>query len=641
MLDMGGNNSKPNADGTLAQNLVDPLDATAPQEAVEEETPAESGKIQKPVTKPTLVPPTAPEHSAAATMDEQLPMASKPTAPSCLHDENVTRFRRGERLGEYEIVALHERGGMGLVYVAVDARDRTVAIKTLQPTKCFTESNRRRFDAEIEAVKQIVSEHVVQFFASGIHRGVVWMAMDFLEGETLRHFIAQRGGCISRRLALHFGGQLALALMAIHACNIVHRDLKPGNVMVCGGKHLTVFDFGVSKCAELFTTAQHEQAPLTPAYMSPEQAAGHRDIDGRADIYNLGLIMYELVSGRLAIAMPDGNVTIADRIARVRAGEIDPLTPNECDPDVAAIIYKCLQVDRDQRYSDAAQLANDISALIVADREATASSIDTQERMRRRQRSKEYRERKARERRDSHVRSAQTEGAPSTPLPDHTVPLAEYGVPKPDDVLPKAKIRHEHTVPLVTNPSPPTVDQAVMPNDPYPAPRIAKTRSVVTAEEFRQYLKQSKRRWNLMMIVAVAPVLLFVGGLLSTRVLAWFGGRAVDLAPIIPPDIAALPIRALPLPTSAPKPRTSATPEPSATVEPKADARPSASGAPSASSRPKASAAPTTQRVKRRPGKPATTRPRWWKPARRRRPQPVIDIYNDPPDSPTPAHPTR
>jgi serine/threonine protein kinase len=214
----------------------------------------------------------------------------------------------GTRLGPYEIVAAIGAGGMGEVYKARDTRlDRAVAIKILPENLASDPQFRERFHREARAISQLAHPHICTLYDVGDSNGAAFLVMEYLEGETLEHRLKR--GALPLEQALQIATQLADALSLAHRHGIIHRDVKPGNVMLMksGAKLL---DFGLAKTGVAgATVTRWSTLPTTPAnltaqgtilgtfqYMAPEQLEG-RDADARSDVWALGAVLYEMVTG--------------------------------------------------------------------------------------------------------------------------------------------------------------------------------------------------------------------------------------------------------------------------------------------------------------------------------------------------------
>jgi serine/threonine-protein kinase len=214
----------------------------------------------------------------------------------------------GTLLGRYRIIRFLGEGGMGEVYVAEHTElGRKVALKVLRPDRCRNEALVRRFLDEAMVANRVGNEHIVEVTDSGTTQtDDRYFVMELLVGETLAARLASQGRLPLDR-ALHVGVQIAEALHAAHSAGVVHRDLKPDNIFLItrarDPDYVKVLDFGIAKLAGLPPTLTPLTEPGaivgTPAYMSPEQGLADRNLDGKTDVYSLGVMLYQLVSGEL------------------------------------------------------------------------------------------------------------------------------------------------------------------------------------------------------------------------------------------------------------------------------------------------------------------------------------------------------
>src|SRR6516165_10088638 len=217
----------------------------------------------------------------------------------------------GARLGPYEIVSPLGAGGMGEVYRAKDTRlDRPVAIKVLPQQLSNDPVRKQRFEREAKTISSLNHPHICVLYDVGHQDGVDFLVMEYVEGETLAKRLEK--GPLPLERVLRYGAQIADALDKAHGAGVVHRDLKPGNIMLTatGAKLL---DFGLAKPAEALisgatlTAAATRTTPLTQEgtiigtfqYMSPEQVEG-KELNGRSDIFSLGAVLYEMLTGQRA-----------------------------------------------------------------------------------------------------------------------------------------------------------------------------------------------------------------------------------------------------------------------------------------------------------------------------------------------------
>jgi len=258
------------------------------------------------------------------------------------------------------------RGGMGVVYNARDERlKRQVAIKVLPPELAFREEIRLRFLREAETAAQLSHPHIVPIHSVGeAPDGLVYFIMAYVDGESLAAKLKRRGRLPpdeARRIML----ETADALGAAHAFGIIHRDVKPDNILLEGSRgRVVVTDFGIAKALSSSTGPQTLTATGvaigTPHYMSPEQAAGDREIDGRSDIYSLGVVSYQMLAGELPFHAPTVPGILMKHITE-QAPLVTEKRP-DVPEDLAACVMRCLEKDPDDRWPTADALRRALEA---------------------------------------------------------------------------------------------------------------------------------------------------------------------------------------------------------------------------------------------------------------------------------------
>ncbi|HEX2040738.1 MAG TPA: Stk1 family PASTA domain-containing Ser/Thr kinase [Acidimicrobiales bacterium] len=260
--------------------------------------------------------------------------------------------------GRYEIVRPIARGGMADVFLARDQLlDRPVALKVLFPELSVDRSFVERFRREAQAAANLTHPNVVSVYDFGEEDGTSFIVMEYIDGRTLTSIVRAEGPLLADRAAA-IGADVAAALAFAHRQGVVHRDVKPGNVLIDGSGHVRVTDFGIARAANTEENLTQAGAVMgTATYFSPEQAQGHR-VDGRSDVYSLGVVLYEMVTGHPPFA-GDNPVSIAYKHVRE-----DPPLPRSVNPAVPpafeAIVMQAMAKDPALRYQSADDLRADL-----------------------------------------------------------------------------------------------------------------------------------------------------------------------------------------------------------------------------------------------------------------------------------------
>jgi len=279
-------------------------------------------------------------------------------------------------LGRYEIERELGRGAMGIVYLGRDPKiNRPVAIKTmaldLSMGPAELEATKERFFREAESAGALNHPNIVRIFDAGEESDVCYITMELLEGHDLSRYTA-KDNLLPIDYTLEYIAQVATALDSAHAQGVVHPDIKPANLMVLNDGTIRVADFGIARVASASRTSTGTIMG-TPAYMSPEQVAGQK-VDGRADFFSLGVVLFELLTGTRPFEEGDGvgAITILFRIAN--SPEPEPMDINAAiPPAVSAIIHKMLKKNPPERYARGLEIAEELRAAADAFRATTAT----------------------------------------------------------------------------------------------------------------------------------------------------------------------------------------------------------------------------------------------------------------------------
>jgi serine/threonine protein kinase len=264
--------------------------------------------------------------------------------------------------GDYELLDEIAHGGMGIVYKATDTQlDEMVAIKTL-PGDVMTRSPEEleRFKREIRLARKITHRNVLRTYDYGESEGVYFISMECVRGYTLAELLEEAPNhMLAPRVALGIARQICRGLQAAHEQGIIHRDIKPQNVLIDHKGEVKLMDFGIARMAE--AKEGMTQAGLivgTPHYMSPEQATSDRALDARSDVYSMGVMLYEILSGTKPFTSSSLTGVLTAHITEQAKPLID-LRP-DVGRDVNAIVMRCLAKSPKDRYADAGALLADL-----------------------------------------------------------------------------------------------------------------------------------------------------------------------------------------------------------------------------------------------------------------------------------------
>ncbi|MCG3205973.1 MAG: Serine/threonine-protein kinase PknD [Elusimicrobia bacterium] len=270
-------------------------------------------------------------------------------------------------LGRYEVMKELGRGAMGIVYLGKDPKiNRQVAIKTLRfeddMDEAQTKSVKERFFREAESAGNLTHPNIIRIFDAGEDQDVAYIAMELLDGTDLKSY-CEKSNLFPMEKAIDLVIKVAEGLDYAHKQGVVHRDIKPANIMLLKDGTLRITDFGIARIQASSKTATGAMLG-TPAYMSPEQVNNNKQVDGRADIFSLGVTLFELLTGEKPF-QADSIAALLYRIANVDHTNPREFNPN-LPPSIVPIINKALQKDPAKRYQTAGEMAEDLKMALKA-----------------------------------------------------------------------------------------------------------------------------------------------------------------------------------------------------------------------------------------------------------------------------------
>jgi serine/threonine protein kinase/Tol biopolymer transport system component len=275
----------------------------------------------------------------------------------------------GQMISHYKILEKLGEGGMGVVYKAQDTKlDRMVALKFLPERLSNSEQDRARFLQEAKAASALNHPNICTIHGIEEHNGQMFIVMELVEGQTLR----EKKSSTSYKQALDIGIQLAEGLAAAHEKGVVHRDIKPDNIMIRKDGIAQIMDFGLAKLRGVSRLTKEGSTVGTAGYMSPEQVQG-LDADHRSDIFSLGVVLYELLTGQLPF-LGVHEAALMYQIVNVEASPLS-IVKEGIAPDLDAIILECLEKDKEERCQSAKELARNLRKLKRSSSGSKASKV--------------------------------------------------------------------------------------------------------------------------------------------------------------------------------------------------------------------------------------------------------------------------
>jgi eukaryotic-like serine/threonine-protein kinase len=316
------------------------------------------------VVNEKTAPPETPDRTivdkAPSTMEVPTGWSAPAPQPADAIAASLASLRPGSVLGNrYEILQQLGQGGMGAVYQARDRElDRMVAMKVIRPELATRPDILQRFKQELILARQVTHRNVIRIFDLGEAGGIKFITMEFIEGQDLKTLVTEKGK-LSTDETVSIIEQVCLALEAAHAEGVVHRDLKPQNIMVDKQGKVSVMDFGIARSVELGGMTQTGALVGTPEYMSPEQVRGEK-VDARSDLFTLGIIFYELLTGQPPYQADSAMATMFKRTKEraTPAVQLDPSVPKP----LSDIVAHCLEMDHNRRFQSAAEIRHALEA---------------------------------------------------------------------------------------------------------------------------------------------------------------------------------------------------------------------------------------------------------------------------------------
>ncbi|MCJ7680217.1 MAG: protein kinase, partial [Candidatus Aminicenantes bacterium] len=283
----------------------------------------------------------------------------------------IETFTRGTHFADrYDIIEELGKGGMGKVYRVEDTKiQEEIALKLIKPEISMDEKTIERFRNELKIARKISHRHVCRMFDLGEDEGTHYITMEYVDGEDLKNLI-RRVGRLDTDTVIKIGKQICEGLSEAHRLGVVHRDLKPSNIMIDREGNVRIMDFGIARSLRAKGITGSGIMIGTPEYMSPEQAEAG-EIDHRSDIYSLGILLYEMVTGALPFV---GDSALSVALKHKTEAPSDPRVHNaKASDDLCGLILKCLQKEKEQRFQRVEELLSEFRN--IQEGRPTASGI--------------------------------------------------------------------------------------------------------------------------------------------------------------------------------------------------------------------------------------------------------------------------
>ncbi len=289
---------------------------------------------------------------------QMLPSEVIPHSRTLTLQETPSKLTIGSSFaGRYQIIEELGKGGMGTVYKALDTEiEERVAVKLLKPEIAADENMIRRFRDELKLARKITHKNVCRMYDINEHENIKYITMEYVPGEDLKSSI-RRMGPLTAGKAVFIAKQMCKGLKEAHELGVVHRDLKPQNIMIDKDGNARIMDFGIARSLKTKGITETGMMIGTPHYISPEQVTG-KDLDQRSDIYSLGIIIFEMVTGRVPFeGETPMNIAFMHKTEKVP----DPRKINAHVPlDLSRMILKCMEKEKEKRYQSAKEVLSDL-----------------------------------------------------------------------------------------------------------------------------------------------------------------------------------------------------------------------------------------------------------------------------------------
>jgi serine/threonine protein kinase len=276
--------------------------------------------------------------------------------------------------GRYQIIKEIGRGSMGVVYQAHDPNlDLTVALKVLRQDRVVSEAFVKRFLSEAKALGRLDHPNIIRVYNVDKDNGNIYIAMEYIDGESLNEIMQQKK--LTPEEIIELGTTVADALDYAHQKGIVHRDIKPSNILIRSDGRVKITDFGIAHVEDPSASIQTQAGEIlgTPAYMSPEQVLS-KPVDGRSDIFSLGIVLYELVAGKRPFE-GESLAAIFNAITQIETPPVKNINP-DIPEKLSQIIFRCLQKSPEERFDTARAMAEALKDCLR--KETTAVSVEQQ-----------------------------------------------------------------------------------------------------------------------------------------------------------------------------------------------------------------------------------------------------------------------